>query len=273
MQFITISRKLGTDASKIAKRVADKLEYKFHETKSIETMAQEMGFLDDVRGVDDKPPSGFMRYFSSKPEIQVDRLCSVIYELASRGSAVFLGRGGHILLRSYECALHVRVTASLEYRIQNLIQRGILREAAEEMIRRSDQERSAFIKMFFNADWENPELYDIVLNMNHLSEDLAVDTVLHMARSEEIEERSMEAMRSLETISLVQRARAALSEASLLEGRISYPVVSVTEPGCVQLTGIVTDRSTKKKMEEILGRVKGVKEIDNKIHVMNYYGT
>jgi cytidylate kinase len=93
MYFITFSRKMGTGGSEIAQRVADQLGYKFHDTDAIENMAREMGFLDDVRKVDEKPPSFFMRFFSQKPEAHADRLDSVIYELASRGNAVFLGRG------------------------------------------------------------------------------------------------------------------------------------------------------------------------------------
>jgi len=86
-------------------------------------------------------PSIFHRLFSLKPTVYFDRLYSVIYELARQGDAVFLGRGSHILLRAFDCALHVRVTASLETRIQNLVGRGFTRETAARAISRSDEER------------------------------------------------------------------------------------------------------------------------------------
>lgn len=264
MQFITFSRKMGARGSEIARRVAGELGFSIHDTETIESMARKMGFLDDVRGIDERPPSIFKRFLSHRPEVQADRLNSVMYELASQGSAVFLGRGSHMLLRSYECAFHVRVTASLEHRIQQLIQRGIPREASEKMIARSDYERGRFVKLFYDVDWENSELYDIVLNMDHISVDLAVDTIAGMARSEEIVARSEDAIQSLEMMGLAQRAEAALIEATYAK-TLS---VSVPKPGCVQLHGVLMDLSSKNKMEEVLREVKGVQTIDNQIHVM-----
>ena len=202
MYFITFSRKMGTNGSEIARRVADQLGYAFYDTEAIENAAQEMGFLKDVKEIDEKAPSLFQRFFSQKPEVHLDRLHSVIYELASRGNAVFLGRGSHMLLRSFKCALHIRVTASLEKRIENLVGRGWPREVAIKAIHTSDHERGAFIKFAFRVDWDNPELYDLVLNMDNLTIDLAVDTVLHVANSEEIKARSVDAMKSLEMMGL-----------------------------------------------------------------------
>ncbi len=124
MHFITFSRKMGANGTAIAKQVAEKMGYRFYDTEAIENAAREMGFLKNVKEIDEKAPSLFQRLFSHKPAIELDRLNSVVYELAGRGDAVFLGRGGQILLRDFNCALHVRVTASPEKRIQNLIERG-----------------------------------------------------------------------------------------------------------------------------------------------------
>ena len=158
MYFITFSRKMGTNGSEIARRVADQLGYNLYDTEAIENTAREMGFLEDVKKIDEKTPSLFQRFFTQKPEVHLDRLHSVIYELASRGNAVFLGRGSHILLRSFKCALHIRVTASLENRIANLVGRGLVREAAIKAIHKSDHEREGFLKFAFGVDWDNPEL-------------------------------------------------------------------------------------------------------------------
>ena len=266
MYFITFSRKMGTNGSEIARRVADQVGYNFYDTEAIEEAAQEMGFLPDVKEIDEKAPPLFLRLFSQKLEAHLDRLHSVIYELASRGNAVFLGRGGHILLRSFKCAFHIRVTGSLEKRIENLVRRGWHREVAIKAIHKSDHDRGAFIKFAFREDWDNPELYDIVLNTDNLSVDMAVNTVLHIAGSEEIKARSVDAMRSLEMMGLARRAEAALIEAGLEHGSS----ISVVEPGKIELTGFVKEQSNKTEAEEILRRVKGVKFIDNQIQV--YYG-
>ena len=271
MYFITFSRTMGTNGSEIARRVADQLGYGFYDTEAIEKVAREMGFLKDVKEADEKVPSLFERVFSHRPEIHLDRLHSVIYELASRGDAVFLGRGSHILLRAFKCALHIRVIASLEKRIQNLEERGLVRKAAIQAVHRSDHERGAFIKLAFGSDWDNPELYDIVLNMDNLTVDLAVDAVLHIASTEEIKARSIDAMKSLEMMGLAQRAQAALIEAGFgLTSTFTSTSLSVSVPqaGQIQLTGFVGEHSYKTHAEKILEGVKGIRSVDNQIHVL-----
>jgi cytidylate kinase len=264
MYFITFSRKMGTNGSEIARRVADQLGYNFYDTEAVENTAQEMGFLKDIKEIDEKAPSLFQRLFSQKPEVHLDRLHSIIYELASRGNAVFLGRGSHILLKALKCALNIRVTASLEKRIENMVGRGWHREVAIKAIHKSDHEREGFLKFAFGVDWDNPELYDLVLNMDNLTVDMAANTVLHIARSEEIKARSVDAVKSLEMMGLARRAEAALIEAGLKHG----PIISVLEPGKIQLTGFVVEELNKTKAEEILKAVKGIKSVDNQIRVI-----
>lgn len=270
MYFITFSEKLGTNGPVIARGVSEQLGYHFYDTEAIENTAREMGFLRDVKEVDEKVPSLFERLFTHRPEIQLDRLSSVIYELASRGNAVFLGRGSFMFLRAFKCALHVRVTASLDKRIQNLMERGFVREAAIRAIERSDHERRAFVRFAFGVDSENTDLYDIILNMDNLSEALAIDTVLHMARSEEIKARSIDAMKSLEMMAFTRRV-----EAVLVESGIGIPPTSVTisvlEPGKVQLSGFVRNPVDKVRAEEVLKGVKGVQSIDNQIEVLDLH--
>ena len=265
MYVITFTRKMGTNGSEIARRVANELQYGLYDTEAIEATAREMGFLKDVREADEKAPALFQRLFSHRPEIHLDRLNAVIYELASRGNAVFLGRGSHMLLRSFTCALHIRVIASLEKRVQNRIHKGFEREAAIKALHKSDREREAFIKFAFGVDWDNPELYDMVLNMDNLSVALAADIVVHLARSEEIQARSVDAMKSLEMMGLARRAEASLIEAGFASPSLS---VSISEPGKIRLTGTVAAESTKTKAEEILKGVKGIESIENQVRVV-----
>ena len=49
MHFITFSRKMGTNGTEIARRVAEKLGYKFFDTEAIERAAKEMGVLESVK--------------------------------------------------------------------------------------------------------------------------------------------------------------------------------------------------------------------------------
>jgi len=268
MKWITFSRKMGTNGSEVARRVASELGYRFYDTKAISHMAQELGFLESVREVDEKVPSIFQRIFSQRPMVYLERLYSVIYELAKEGDAVFLGRGSHILLRDFNCALHVRVTASPEKCIRTLMDQGLNREAAARAITRSDDERGAFVKFAFGVNWEDPARYDLVLNMDKLNVSLAVSTVIHMVRSPEMSEASLDAIRALETMALTSRAEAALIEATFGYGLVTSLSVSVVEPGKVRVSGNVETERRKVEAENVLRSVKGVKSVENTIQVV-----
>lgn len=269
MNFITFSRKMGTNGSEIARRVADQLKYAFYDTEAIDQEARKMGFQKDIQEIDEKAPSFLDRIFSIKPTIHLDRLNSVIYELASRGNAIFLGRGGHILLQGTKCALHVRVVASPETRIQNLMKRNVQREEAIKAIEKSDHEREAFIKFAFGVDWDKPELYDIVLNMDHLTVDLGVELVVRMAQSDAIKVCSINAVKTLEMKGLSKRIDAALIEAGLVHSKAVSISVSILEPGKIRLTGYAAGKSNKRKVEEVLKKISGIESIDDQIHIID----
>jgi cytidylate kinase len=271
MNFITFSRELGANGTEIARQVSDKLGYKFHDTDAIEAMAQELGFLADVRQADEKSPSFLKRLWSHQPTFALHRLSSVVYELAKKGNAVFVGRGSALLLKTFNCALRVRVHASVEKRIQSLVSRGYPKESARLAIERSDHERSAFVQFAFGVDWTSPKLYDLVFNMDKLSVDLVVNMILNVAHSKEIQACSIDALRSIEMMALAHRAEAALMQAGLSLSHSVTLSVSVPAPGRIELTGAVQDRAMREKAEEVLKGIKGVVSVDNKVIV--YTGT
>lgn len=268
MHFITFSRRYGAGGGQIAKKVAEKMGYKLYDTDAIEYKAGELGFREDIEEIAERPPSFFQRIFSSKPSVDLDRLNSVVYELAKQGDAVFLGWGSHMLLRAFDCALHVRVIASREKRIRNLIGRGMSAEDASSLIDRTDHDREAFIKFAFGVDWDDPDLYDLVINMDKLSLDLAVETVVRVARSEEIKACSIDAMRQIETMALKSRLEAAIMEAGLAYGHTISISIEVPEPGVAQLSGFVEDQASLDKAQKVVESVPGVRKLVNHLKVV-----
>jgi cytidylate kinase len=259
---------MGTQGTEVAKRVASGLGYPLYDTKAINRMAEELGVLGSVRKVDEKVPPLFQRLFSQRPMVHLERLYSVIYELAKQGDAVFVGRGSHLLLRDFPCALHVRVTASPETCIRRLMSQGLNREASARAIKRTDDERSAFVQFAFGVKWADPARYDLVLNMDKLSVNLAVSTVLQMVRSPEFSEASTEALRALDAMALTSRAEAALIEATFGHEFVTALSVAVVAPGKVQVRGTVDTEARKVEAERVLRAVKGVEAVENAIQVV-----
>ena len=268
MHFITFSRELGSNGGEVAKKVADKLGYRFIDTGAIDKKAREMGFLESVEQIDEKAPSFLKRVFSRQQNINLARLNSIIYEFGKQGNTVFLGRGGHILLKNFGCALHIHVIASLETRIRNLVERGYEKKSIKRAIEMSDHDRSGFMRFAFGVDWSDSHLYDLVLNMDKLGIDTAAEAVVSMAQSGNIKDCSRQSLETLGRHALVSRAEAAIVEAGVSYGINTTVLVSVEEPGKVQLSGFVYDEGSKVRAEEVVKEVNGVEGIVNQIKVL-----
>ena len=117
-----------------------------------------MGSLSNANKSDETVPNLFERLFSDKPKIYLDRLQSVVYEVAKKGNAVFFGRGGKFLLYSFDCAFNILVTGSTEKRIQRVMEeKQAGREVAEKIISHSDHDKRAFIRFAYDEDMLNPQ--------------------------------------------------------------------------------------------------------------------
>jgi len=266
MYFITLSEMLGTGGDVIAKQVAGELQYTHYGEEELFKAAKEMGFLYDVRSLDEKGPAFFERFFSEKPKIYLDRLQSVIFEVAKKGNALFFGRGSQLLLNSFDCALHVLVTGSMEKRIQRVMKANLVeREVAERIIRRSDHDKRGFLRFAFDEDWLNPQLYDLILNTDILSIGSAVKIIVDAARSDEIKACGIDSVRSLGKLSLQRRVEAAFLEAGIANPHL---FVAAEDAETVRIYGLVNSSREKEEIEGIVKGIKGVQSVQNALTVL-----
>ena len=112
MYFVTVSEMLGSGGEKVARKVAENLNYPFYAKEELYQAADQLGYLADVSHLEMKSPHLLEKYFSDKPKIYLDRFQTVIYEVAKKGNALFFGKGSQLLLHNFDCALHVLVEAS-----------------------------------------------------------------------------------------------------------------------------------------------------------------
>jgi cytidylate kinase len=127
--------------------------------------------IDELGLLGVKPSPAAVRLYTQK-------VAEVIRELAIRGDVLVVGRGGQVVLTGEPGVLHVRVTAPLEMRLQVVQERcHVTPEAAAARIAASDQARAAYLRRYLGARWEAASLYDLVLNMAHLSVNAAADVI------------------------------------------------------------------------------------------------
>lgn len=195
MSVITISRQFGSQGDIIAKGVADLLEYDYVDKELIAEVAQQADLHpDEVEKFDEKydnPVIVFLKRLiipgkypvTELPEwtvlneeaqiekIQTQKEClkffqSTIEQLWQRGNVIIVGRCGQIILSDKEDVFHVRIIASLEYRLERLMEeRDVDKTAAMKLIRENDRRKANYIKYGYKEDWNNPELYHLIVNM------------------------------------------------------------------------------------------------------------
>ena len=266
MYFVTISEMYGTGGEKIAKKAAELLNYGYYGEMELLKAAESMGFVSDVKNLDEKGPTFFKQLFTEKPKIYFDRLQAVIYEVAKKGDAVFFGRGSQLLLSSFGCALHVLVTGSLEKRIQRIIEeKGVGRKMAEKMVERSDHDKKRFFRFAFDQDWLNPHLYDLVVNTDKLSIDAAVGMILDAAKSDGIKACGVDSVKSLGILSLQRKLDAAFMESGVAG---SHLFLEVEDIDSVRVYGVVNSEEKKEAIEKILHGTKEIKKVTNELSIM-----
>jgi len=266
MSLITITSGLGCAGSNIARIVADELKVDFYDDQRLQEEAFKIGIIDeDLKGLEEKAPGLFNRLLSRKSQTYLNLMEALIYEIARRGQGVILGHAAQWLIRDFGCALHTRIYASESSRINQLIEQlSVSHEVAEKMIRKSDSERNGFMQFAYYMDWNDPSLYDLIINQDKLGENWAARLIIDAAQSQEIAVCSLTAMDAMEKLSLSKRV-----EAALIKNRISTLElnIEVPEKGVVYITGSINPLESESHVLEIIRGVAGVSEVKSEVTV------
>ncbi len=95
---------------------------------------------------------------------------ATIRRLAHAGRVILVGRGANLVTRDMESVFHVRLVAPAEWRCRQVMARDCLDEkAAMKRMKELDRARTSYVKDHFNANIDDPNLYDMVLNAARLS--------------------------------------------------------------------------------------------------------
>jgi cytidylate kinase len=194
-----------------------------------------------------------------------------ILELAARGNAVIRGWGAVSLLRPVPHVLCVRVYAPMEIRVKRLMQRLGIADAdlARREIERNDASHASTMQRFFAANWEDPALYDIVLNTERVPIESCIEQVRLLAGSPAFRE-SDESRAVLADKLLEARIRLALADRRG-EARGADEIEVAAKSGSVVLSGAVDERDEIDQVAELVRSVAGVLSVENNLrHITGY---
>jgi len=145
---------------------------------------------------------------------------------------------------------------------------GVDEKQAALMIRQSDHDSSGYIKSFFNADWDDPSLYDLLIDTEKFSVQTGAKLIIESVHSPEIQAGAEKAAVKLVNLTLVQKVEAKLLE--MLGDEVRHVEIRA-EKGVVFLRGAVTSPVDMENCERAVAGLEGVERVENQLSVVQYY--
>ena len=194
--FMTVSREEGTLGDEISQLLAQRQGWRLYDKEIVNYIANNSHVREEmVRQLDEKARGQMhnmilrmLRMPEDSPfgsEEYHESLLKTLATLAAHGDAILVGRGANFALHWVEYGLHVRITGSLEKRIQRL---SAVWQVSSEIARRRvfeiDSDRRAFIRHHFKQDVNDLSFYSLVINTDHISADQAAETILVLLNPE-----------------------------------------------------------------------------------------
>jgi cytidylate kinase len=183
---ITISREPGSGGSEIARRLAKALDMDLIGAQIIQHVADSAKMSRRViEALDEKEVtfretllSSLFGEYRPWPGEYLQHLTRVIGTIGVFGNVVIVGRGANHVLPP-EKAFKARIIAPLEYRIKHFMEdRGYTRAEAEQYVIKTENDRKAFVRKFFNVDVAEPRHYDIIINTGTMTLDAATTIII-----------------------------------------------------------------------------------------------
>src|SRR5258705_13273885 len=173
MAIITISRLTGSGGREIATATAHALNFQFIDRNAMDVVIEQQFPVRTEQ----------LSRIKKDRKVYDEMVRSAIAEIAAARNVVILGRGAQFLFARVAASLHVQIIAPLPYRIARVMRLGkVDRPAAEKIIEERDREKETFVRTLYAKDWRDPAYYDLVLNIDHFSTDIAVDIIVKAAQ-------------------------------------------------------------------------------------------
>jgi cytidylate kinase len=190
---ITISREVGCSGLSLANIIANSLNIK-KQTGKWKVLSKEI-FYQSAQELNMDPErvqrvfkqsdkytfEEILKAFSNKSYKSekkiINTVTDVVRSFAIEGYTIIVGRAGHIIANDIKNALHIRLTAPLNFRIEEIQRKDDLsRVEAFARIEKIEKERISFRRAIREENLHE-ELFDLIINRESFSENEIVDIV------------------------------------------------------------------------------------------------
>jgi cytidylate kinase len=183
---ITISREPGSGGRIMAKKLAEKLGFEVFHQEVLHEIARRADVSEKLlETLDEKGLNVLEDCISSLvydrhlwPDEYLKHLMKVIGAIGEHGRAIIVGRGANFVIPP-ENRFRLRIVAPQNIRIANVARTfDVTAEDAKRRIIRTESDRRAFVRKYFNADIADPINYDFVINTGDLEIEKSVEAVI-----------------------------------------------------------------------------------------------
>lgn len=186
MTVVTLSATFGARGSEIGPAVAEALGLPFIDRAIPMRVAEKLGVsVADAQANDETVGTGFTRLISSMalvpdlaagagpiaynpvPDERIfrEQTEKVLHEIAAGAGGVILGRAAALVLAAVPGALHVRLDAPVQVRL-DFIQRehGMSESHAQRLIEDNDSARDAYVRHFYRCRMNEARHYHLIID-------------------------------------------------------------------------------------------------------------
>jgi hypothetical protein len=182
--IINVGRQLGSGGHDIGRMLALDFGAKYYDRELLNLAAKESGFSEKIFEQNDEKKGFFKGLFSfGAPHVSNASLyksdfsqeglfqfqSDAIRKAAKEGSCVFVGRCADYILRDFPNVMNVFVTASIDYRVEQIMNKQHLdEEAARNFIEKRENQRAEYYNYYTGKKWGHAASYDLCIDSSIL---------------------------------------------------------------------------------------------------------
>jgi cytidylate kinase len=256
MPIITISRGICSGGTQLAELVGSRLGWPVLSQDVVATSAAKRYHVSEEelqRGL--HLPATFYERFTHRKTRYLLATQAAIVDLLEDGNGVYHGLAGQFLFQNVRNTFKVRIVTPMSVRVDNAMHRMRLsREEAIRRIRTADEQRLLWGRQVFDADVNNPDLYDLVVNLEQVTLAAAANLIAEIMQDRD-HRPGPDTVREFEDFALERRIRAEL----FFNSPFAPDTVQVAvRDGEVHLSGDRSFEASRDTIVEFIGRIPGV---------------
>jgi cytidylate kinase len=262
MSIVTISHAPYSGGNEIAEKVASLLNYRCVDREVLLEASRRYG-IPEAKYTEVLEAEGhwWERWMESLRLYRIT-LQAAMCEVAQGDRLVYYGRAGQELFPGVRHVLKILVLAPMEFRMQEVkARKGLDADSAKQFLRELDRVRSRRSRALFNTDWQDPVIYDLVINSARISTDSAAHLVAETVGREDFRA-TPESEKAFQDLTTTARVQAAL----ITSPKTRNIILNVrSDGGQVNISGILADPDLENEIVRIAKSVDGVTHVTTDI--------